>query len=132
MASYSDAEIDDILRGMADNKKTLFDFLNNIVKTEKTTKVGNLSEAEIGNPRLPIRTYQELEIFSKEVANMNEFGEYFNKMAEASLASSLSRKGFLVRAAITTKKELADVSPERKVNKSWFKSKDDKNNKKDK
>jgi len=126
MANFSDAELDDILRGMQDNKKTLFDFLNNIVKTENTTKVGNVSDDEIGMPKLPVRTNQELEIFCRDVANMPDFGLYFNRMNEATLASSLSRKGFLVRAAITTKKELADVSPERKVNKGWFKGGDDK------
>ena len=131
MVSYTDTEIDDILRGMADNRKTLFDFLNNIVKTDNTTKVGNLADDEIGAPKLPVRTYQELEKFCSDVANMPMFSDYFHKMSEATLSSSLSRKGFLVRAAITTKKELADVSPDRKENKGWFKSKDGKDQSED-
>jgi hypothetical protein len=131
MVNYNDTDIDDIIRGLGENKKTLFDFLNNIVTTVATTKVGNLDDNELGIPKLPVRTYKELEIFCTEVANMPEFSNYFNKVSESILATSLSRKGFLVRAAITTKKELADVTPEKKINKSWFKSKDEGENKED-
>ena len=43
--------------------------------------------------------------------------------AEATLATSLSKQGFLVRQATTQTKQVADVTKRRTVNKGWFGSK---------
>lgn len=118
----SEAQAEEIVRQyMQGDKQSLYNFLNNVVKTKDTTKVGNLSMDELGMSKLPVRTYQELALFCSDIADMDYFGNYFKKMAEIQLATSLSKEGFLDRIAVTTKKELADVSPkERKKNSGWF------------
>jgi len=50
------------------------------------------------------------------------WGKYFKKEAENLTSTSLSKGGILINLAVTTKKELAEVSPkEKKQNKGWFK-----------
>lgn len=121
--SLTEEQAEELVRGFAESRMTIPNFLNNVVKAIDTSKVGNLDEEELGTPKLPVRSFQELEIFSKDVANQKAFADYFHKLSESTLATSLSKKGFLLRIAVTTKKELADVSPERKQNKGWFKPK---------
>lgn len=122
-SEISEEEAEEILRGISEGKHSVHNFLNNVAKTKDTTKVGYLKEEEIGTPRLPTRTYKELAIFSDEIADEREWRDYFNKMSEVLTSTSLSKDGFLIKAAITTKKELADVSPQRKENRGWFKKK---------
>lgn len=121
----TEKEAEAILRQMSEQKQTLHSFLTNIVKTKDTTRVGNLEKEELGLPKLPVRTYEELSLFSKEIAGDEAWGEYFDKMSEIQTATSLSRGALLARLAVTLKKELADVTPkEKKKNKGWFKKKD--------
>lgn len=125
MADLSEKEAEDILRQFNEGKANMHSFFTNVVKTEDTLKTGNLDTDELGVSKLPVRTYQELALFSKEVANQDAWGEYFKKMSEIQSASSLSKDGFLLRLAVTQKKELADVTPTpRKENSGWFKRKE--------
>lgn len=120
----TDQEAEQIMRQLGQAQKSVHNFLDNVAQTKDTTKTGNLGELELGSPDLPVRTYKELALFCNDIGDMNSFGEYFNKMAEIQTSTSLSKEGFLIKAAITTKKELADVTPERKQNKGWFKKKE--------
>ena len=54
------------------------------------------------------------------------WADYFKKMAEVTTETSLSKEGFLLKMSVTTKKELADVTPKQKKNKGWFKKSGDK------
>lgn len=119
----TEEEAEELVRQLGDKKHNVYSFLNNVAKAENTVKVGNITEDELGLPEHTVRTYKELEVFCKEIIDIPILKEYFNKMAESTLSTSLSKQGFLVRSAITTKKELADVSPNKKVNKGWFKPK---------
>ena len=51
------------------------------------------------------------------------FKDYFKATAEDTLATSLSREGFLIKQATTQTKQVADVTRRRKINKGWFGSK---------
>jgi len=45
-------------------------------------------------------------------------------MAEIQTATSLSKEGFLMKLSVTSKKEMADVTPKtKKKNSGWFKKK---------
>ena len=60
---------------------------------------------------------------SEKIMNNPFFKDYFEAEAEDSLATSLSREGFLVRQATTMTKNVADITKRKKINKGWFGSK---------
>ena len=101
-------------------RKDIFAFFNKILKTEDTIKVSNLdTETELA----PVRLLRDASLFAHLMGH-NLIEEYFHKKAEIILGSALSKKGFLIDMAVTTKKESTIGQKERKVNKGWFKSKD--------
>lgn len=125
MAEMSEEQAEEILRQYSQSSANMHTFFTNVVKSSDTTKTGNLANEEIGLPKVPVRTYKELALFSKDIINDNRWADYFDKMSEIQTSTSLSKEGFLMRLQVTTKKELADVSPkEKKENKGWFKKKD--------
>lgn len=119
----TEEEAKDMLRQMGESKQTLHSFFSKVIKSSSTTRVGNLDVEELGKPKLPVRTHLELETFCKEIAGDDSFGNYFKKIAEVHSSSSLSKDGFLMKLAVTMKKELADVSPVKRKNSGWFKKK---------
>lgn len=120
----TEQQAQDMLRQMGESKQTLHAFFTKVIKSASTTKVGNLDSEELGRPKLPVRTYLELEAFCDEIADDDSFSSYFAKLAEIHTASSLSKEGFLMKLAVTMKKELADMSPTKnKANNGWFKKK---------
>lgn len=123
--NISEKEAEEILRNFTEGKQSLHSFFTNVVKSPDTTKTGNLTQEELGMPKLPVRTYKELALFCEDVANQNAFGEYFKKMSEIQTSTSLSKEALLMKLAVTIKKELADVTPHRKKNRGWFKKGDD-------
>lgn len=131
--SISDEEaLMKIAQAMKDNapteeaKNNVHTFLNNIVLADDTTKVGFLRDGsdkdidELGTPKYSVRGLKELIRISGYIMNNPFFKEYFEKEAEDVLATSLSRKGFLVKQATTTTKAVADITKRRKINKGWF------------
>ena len=128
----SDKEAEEILRGFSASKQNIHSFLTDVVKAPNTIKTGNLTIDELGYPKLPVRTCKELELFCNDVWNQKEgWGDYFNKLAEIQTSTSLSKNAILLTLAATIRKELADVSPERKEmkeNSGWFKGNKDKSN----
>jgi hypothetical protein len=119
----TEAEAQDILRNFQESKANLHTFLTNVIKAHDTTKTGNLTEEELGMSILPLRTNKELEIFCRSLAGCEGWANYFNEMGEAITSTSLSKEGFLMRVAMTSKKisELEDKTGKRKANKGWFK-----------
>jgi hypothetical protein len=117
-------EASEILRQFGEGKSNLHSFFTNVVKSHDTIKTGNLNSDELGMTVLPVRTYKELSMFCEDVANLKGFSSYFDKMSEIVTSSSLSKDAILMKLAVTIKKELADITPEKKSNKGWFKSKD--------
>jgi len=121
----SEQEAQDTIRKFMEGQQNIHTFLTRVAQEDDTTKVGFLTQEEIGMPVLPVRTYKELSVFADCIANEPTWKEYFDKMSEVQTSTSLSKDGFLVKAAITTKAELARVTKSKKQNKGWFKSKQD-------
>lgn len=114
----------EMLRDFSSGNQNLHSFMAKVITSDRTLKTGNLSELELGVSKLPVRTYEELALFSKTVANQPEWGSYFDKMSEIQTASSLSKEALLMKLAVTIKKELADMTPSsKKKNSGWFKKK---------
>jgi len=119
----SEQQAQDMLRQMAEGKQNMHSFLGKVINQDSTVRLGNLTEEELGMPKLPQRTNLELALFCDDVVGDDTFSSYFTKMAEIQTSSSLSKRGFLMNLVNTLKKELADVSPKPKENKGWYKSK---------
>ncbi len=111
-----------ILRDFQDSKSNIHSFFRDIIQSDDTTKTGNLTQEELGEPKVPFRTFKLLELFCDEIYKDKEWSEYFKKLAEIHTASSLSKDGILIKLSVTNKKELADVTPSknRKKNRGWF------------
>ena len=100
-------------------------FLHRVATADDTTKVGFLTEQEVGKPKYPVRALKEMALISREIVELDDMAKYFEAESEIITSSSLSREGFLVRQATTTTKQIADVTKKPKApNKSWFKKKD--------
>jgi len=82
-------------------KEGMFGFFNKIFKTKNTTKVSNLDEQELH----AVRSIQSGSIYAKEMG-MDLIGQYMDKEAEVLLGTADSKGGFLIQAAITSKRQL--------------------------
>ena len=107
-----------------EDKQSVHTFLNNVAVAEKTTKVGNLRDDkemnELGVPIHNVRGRLEMARIANKIMENDFFKDYFEAEAEDTLATSLSREGFLVRQATTVTKNVADVTKRRKINEGWF------------
>lgn len=122
--AMTEEEAKELIRRHSSDGTTLFGFMKNVVMTDDTTRVGNLTQDELGMPKIPVRTMKELSLFSKDIADDSGWSAYFDSLSKIQTDTSLSKEGFLLKTAITSKRELADVTPrsERK-NRGWFKGK---------
>jgi osmotically-inducible protein OsmY len=129
--SMSDEEaIAKIAAAMKDNapntedKVNVHTFLRDVVITEDVTRVGNLRDDkeidELGRPNYTVRGSKDMQLISDKIMKNDFFAEYFEQEAQNTLATSLSRNGFLVRQASTQVKQVADITKRRKINKGWF------------
>jgi hypothetical protein len=107
-----------------EEKANVHSFLIKVIDAEDTTKMGNLTEEELGNLATTLRATKELELISKEIMENDTFANYFKKEAEIITSTSLSKNAKLLNLAVSQKREIADVTPRRKPNSSWFKKKD--------
>jgi hypothetical protein len=107
-----------------DEKQNVHTFLNNVATSKDTLKTGNLRDDkelnELGNPSYTVRGAKEMELDAQKIMGNDFFADYFKEQAEITLASSLSRNGFLIRQATTQVKQVADITRRRKINKGWF------------
>jgi hypothetical protein len=111
----------------SEDKQSIHTFLFNVATAKDTTKVANLRDDkeinELGIPLYTIRGAKEMALISEKIMGNDFFSDYFEADAENTLATSLSREGFLVRQATTQTKQVADITKRRKINKGWFGSK---------
>ena len=124
--NISEEQAQEIVRQFAEAKENTQSFFSKVIKAEDTTRTGNLSEEELGVSQLPVRTYEELALFCRDICEDDSFGSYFDKMSEIQTATSLSKNALLLKLVVTQKKELADLTPKKKVKKGFFKGKEKK------
>jgi len=117
-------ELEEFLRKAGIEEKGIDNFFLEIVRTNNTTKVGNLTEDELGIPQLPVRTLFELANDCDSIPSMESFAIDFRQQAENILSTSLSKEGFLIKSRITTKKEFLD-KPKKKKRAGFFGSKEE-------
>ena len=103
-----------------EEKHNVFKFFDKVLTDIDNTKSANLDKDELGLPKLPVRSNQEISLLCKTVGN-KFFEDYFNSEAQIILGTSLSKEGFLDRLVVTQKRELEQkkrFSPSQKKN--WF------------
>jgi len=128
--SMSDEELAEKLQLLAgstpmpDQKYSMYTFLHNVATADDTTKIGNLSQEELGLPQLPLRADKSLALWSGEVIENKFFQQFFEKEAENTTSTSLSKDGKLIGLAVLQRREMADMTKPRKINKGWFKPKE--------
>jgi len=109
---------------MQEDKQSVPSFLFKVVQEDDSRKIGNLKEDkdinELGFPRHNVRGCLDMQRISTMIMKNPFFAEYFRQKSEETLATSLSRDGFLIRQATTQTKQVADVTKRRKINKGWF------------
>lgn len=110
-----------------DDKNNMHTFLLNVVQAEdidKVAKVGNLRDDkdinELGVPIWNVRGALDMGMISDKLMDNNFFKELFETQAKNTLITSLSRDGFLAKLAVTTTKNVADITRRRKTNKGMF------------
>ena len=87
------------------DKQSVYAFLNNIAVADDTRKVANLRNDkeldELGTPQHHVRGSLEMARIAEKIIENDYFKQYFEAEAEETLATSLSREGFLVKQATT-------------------------------
>ena len=107
-----------------EEKHNVHSFLNKVATSDDTTKVGNLTAEEIGQPRLTLRTYKELALISDYIMDNPVFKNYYNANGEILTSTSLSKDGKLINLAVVQKRQIEDVTKPKKENSGWFKKKE--------
>ena len=107
-----------------EDKHNVHKFLFDVVMAKDSTKIGNLQVDkeinELGTPEHTVRGSKSMQLIADKIMDNNYFSEYFEQEAEDTLATSLSREGFLIKSAVTQTKQIADITRRRKINKGWF------------
>jgi len=113
-ADYEDqADIDEEARERAEEayagyptpktKDTIFTFFRHVLGIKDSSKVGNLSEKELGILPLSVRNCQYLGLVGQSL-NHDSFKNFFNNQSQITLATSASKKGWLVELVVSQKK----------------------------
>lgn len=107
-----------------EDKQSIHTFLFNVATAEDTKKIGNLRDDremnELGIPSHNVRGSLELKRISDLIMENEIFTKWFKEETEETLATSLSREGFLIKQATTQTKQISDMTPRKKINKGWF------------
>jgi len=113
--------------GNPEGSHNVHKFLHDVATAEDTTKIANLRDDkdlnELGVPTHTVRGSLDMALIADKIMENDYFKEFFEKEAENTLATSLSREGFLVRQGTTQTKQVADITKRRKINKGMFGSK---------
>jgi len=92
------------------SKDSIFKFFREILATSDSSKVGNLSERELGMLPHSTRRYIDLANYA-EAEDLDTISAFFMAKAETILATSSSKKGFLPQLFVTQIKKEQKISP---------------------
>jgi len=113
-----------------DEKQNVHTFLHSVVIADDTRKIGNLKDDkefnELGLPTHTVRGSLEMARISDKIMDNDFFKSWFDAEAEETLATSLSRSGFLIKQATVQTRQVADATKRTKINKGWFKKTEEK------
>lgn len=108
---------------ISEEKHNTHSFLNKVATSEDTTKVGNLTEDELGLPSKTLRTYHEMALIAEKIMGNTTLKDYYTAKGEIITATSLSKNAKLINLAVIQKRIVEDETKQIKENKGWFKKK---------
>ena len=86
-------------------KENIFKFFREILNLEDSTKVSFLEGADLHNVRL----YQDTAVYL-EIEGASLVADYFNDLAENTLATAMSKKGFFLNTTVTQVRKVQRLS----------------------
>lgn len=104
-----------------EKKEGVFRFFREILHLPDTTRIGNLSNVELGKTRLAVRHYLELGTYA-EAEGLDKVADYLKAKAGIVTSTSMSRKGFWAKLFVTNIKKEQKVVP-KEDKKGWFSKK---------
>lgn len=111
---------------LPEEKHNVFTFFQSVASAEDTTKLGFVNDIELGMAKLPIRACKTLALISDKLMDNEFFRDYFNTESEIITSTSLSRNAKLISLPVLQRRELKDMTTQKKVNKGWFRKKEEK------
>jgi hypothetical protein len=110
----------------AEEKHNVHTFLNMVANAPDTTKLGNLTEDEVGFVKFPLRTIKDCALISERICDDEIMTKFFIGEAENITAPSLSKDAKLVTLAVIQKREIKDTTDRKKnmASRGWFKGRD--------
>ena len=84
-------------------KESIFTFFRHILGIDDSSKVANLDRRELGMLDLSVRNSEYLAGIGYMLHNKS-YGDYFMRKAEITLATSMSKKGWLPELVVSQKK----------------------------
>ena len=84
-------------------KESIFTFFTNILGIKDSSKVANLDRRELGMLDLSVRNCEHLGKLGYMLHNKS-YGDFFMNKAEITLATSMSKKGWLPELVVSQKK----------------------------
>ena len=118
-------DLKDFLRRYGGEESGIDNFFLEVIRDDDSLKIGNLEEEELGMPEIPLRTILELKRDCESIPSLHSFAEDFKSQATDLIHSSLSKKGFLINARITQKKQLTDTDKRKKKRVGLFGKKEE-------
>lgn len=84
-------------------RESIFSFFNRVLDLKDSSKVANLDKMELGRLDLSVRNSEHLAFLGTALHNKS-YHDFFMKKAEITLATSMSKKGWLQELVVTQKK----------------------------
>lgn len=100
-------------------KDTIIRFFRDILHAFDSTKTGNLTDRELGQSRLSLRSHQELALYA-EAEGLPVVAEYMMEKGNIIPATSMSRKGFFMQLVVTQIKKEQKFKDQKPEKKPWF------------
>jgi hypothetical protein len=103
-------------------KESQFRFFKYLIALKDSSKIGNLTTEELGLLPIAVRRWQDIALYA-ESEGLDTVSDYLQAKAEIILATSLSKKGFLVELFNTQIKREKKEKPTKEEKKGWFQKK---------
>jgi len=105
----------------AEKKDSTLVLFRELIKSDNSSKFGNLENKELGVPSVSVRDQMAIANYL-DAEGLTLIGDYFRKKAEITFATSLSRRGKLIDNIVTQIKKEQKTVPTQEVKKGLFSS----------
>jgi len=88
---------------IAKKQDSLFNLFKDVWRTKDSSKVAYLDTTELGDLGISVRECQRIGLLAG-IFKHKKFGDYFSKLGEITLSTSMAKKGWFVEQFVTTRK----------------------------